>query len=829
MPGFGMGFGQCQRQVQALSQRLQQKLVLAQQLIMTLNAGDPYCKEAFFEQLALEKYGKILEKNTFFHISQFIDFLQEEAKKTEHKPELAPGKAPSDSFREKLCLPDLAKILGDMCQLWHNEIYLAEGEKITGINFAKQLLELSANIASVAQQPSETWKEFLESMGKSQGAEDEKTNFISKFWPFLFRKKESGSDLAAAINIHGYLCELFSLTDLGLIFNTLEEETKDLDGLTTVEPYLENMDEQPALPNLLTYLKIICQYIRYGKGSSHEYPLAPTPLKQLLTSAELIQQINASQNLPQIITWLILTGFEFSANQQEAIVAHFDKILNDKDFQKSRDDKRLLWRGLNIFARSRPAEYLLHFFRLPQNAKQLSKGLQAIELSYLRNYQQNLTDYPTEATTIEELIDYLNNKSRAHYKKILGFTDEDMDLLMQDNVWRLVNRNNLLNMCLTYASLCQSNNYERGAQIISEVLKQAMRKSFLKWRYSEEQNHDQIKDLDSLNAWCETHILNMILGITDSLRQKIGSINRAAELVAQRWEKVLGYSIEDSRFVERSYEIETKLRDPQTSAEERKTLGMEMGRIKRDFSSVELIKEMLRVTPEGLGLLKDAERFLIALTKKMNDEEATLAIEQMLVLIKKTDLEQVKTLRFEDSDKPYDLLQVGQNPVKTCQRWNEWGSYTDCLPAYVADSNKKVVWINSGYQVIGRSILRLLTIGFGTKDQDIIPLLILERPYSTAWTEQMATGLIKWLVGKAEKISADNGKPVMVAVNDKDLVSILQKALPKSKFKVRKLSFEIPRSQNEQEYADSMGGRIPSGAKINKLSFHTFLVGTPEE
>lgn len=818
MPGMSMS--QCQRQV--LRQELRMQMVQAQQLCMRLNLNDPFCQEAYFEELIIDKFLKVLETNNYFHISQFIDYLQKEAAKPENKPKLPKDKAPGKKIQKKLCLPNLTKTLIKMCQLWHSEIFLDNGEKIMGIDFARQLLQMSKAIAQTAEKPSHAWTNFLAALENTGNTDSQKSYFISKFWLFLLAKKEAGSELSALIRIHCYLVHFFNLSDLALAYHSLQEETKDLDGLSTVEDFLSKVPPATSLINLLTYIKIICQYVRYGKGSNQEYYLNPDLLCQLLDNPELVQKINEFRNLPEIITWLILTRFNFSQSQQEAIIVKFDKILDDKDFRKSRDDKRLLWRGLNIFAIAKPAENLLHFFRLPENAKQLIKGLQAVEISYLRGYKK-LADYPQEARTIDELIDFLNNESRAHFKLILNFSDEDLNLLTQNEVWRLVTRNNLLDMCLTYASLCHSHNYPRGAKIVSEVLKQAMHKSFLAWRYSDEVNHDQIKNFNCLSAWKENYQLNMILGITDGLRQRIGAINQLANLVAQRWEKVFGYSVENSQFIERSAEIEMKLRDPQTSPDDRKKLGMEMGIIKRDFAHIELIKEMQRVKPDGLGLLANAEEPLIKLGKKLNDEEAILAIEQMLELIAKTDITEVKTLCFEDSDKPYELIQVGQNPVKTCQRWNEWGSYTDCLPAYLTDSNKKVVWIKSGWQIVGRSIIRLLTVPYG-KDKKLIPLLILERPYTTAWTEQMATGLIKWLVSKAEKISADNHQPVMVAVNNQNLVSVLQKALPKSKFTVRKLTFEIPKSLNEQEYADSMGGKIKAGTKIKKLAYHTFLI-----
>ena len=97
----------------------------------------------------------------------------------------------------------------------------------------------------------------------------------------------------------------------------------------------------------------------------------------------------------------------------------------------------------------------------------------------------------------------------------------------------------------------------------------------------------------------------------------------------------------------------------------------------------------------------------------------------------------------EDTGNPKITLEIGANPVDSCQHY-ESGSHNDCLLGYTEPNTKVLVVRNNKGNIIARSILRLL------EDQKGEVSLQVERVYSTTASSGAKKAIFEHAVKKAE-------------------------------------------------------------------------------
>ncbi len=819
------------RQEARLEQRLEQRLVLAQNLGIQLGLLNDGNKEALYEIFQLERYQKLLNKG-FSAFEDWKQFLAKESTAKAVKPKFSSRGNLSPKMRSQVRLPELAQALLNLTDHCPQNSCL-EDTYLNWRSWQLLVIKLSLAMAHANALPSSIWQSYQNKLSEHT-ADDclNERDYQNAFWSLLTLHQDgAGNDIAAIIELVPFFLQRLSLTEVTSLLAYLAKETKnsakDFDQLK-----MQLEDIQACLNTADKFcfaITVILQNIHYKAGSLIDYPLSSLDWQQCFEQPERLELLQALKNLPLSLGFLILTKYQFEMPQAREIIAKLEELTTDKHFQKSRDDKRLLWRCLNIFRYAGQAEKsLCHFISLANSCEELLRGLQAIEMLSLRSRSD--LNYPADCASMEDLVYQVENGTKAMYKKILNLSDEELNLLTQDNIWQLVARNGLLEMCFTYASLCKANGYERGAELASETLKQAMAKHFDHWRYSNKTSGKQINFLSNPKAWKDDHRHAMIVGLTDALQQRLNAIQRLAGQLAVLWEKHTGKPVTSDIDAENE-DLVKKLRGTDLSPEERKQIGARLGQIKKEYGLIKIICELLKINAITVTMLKDIQRHLSQIAQKLGTSEAKELTQQIIELLNSTDTSAISHLTFEDSDKPYELMKVGTLPVQSCQRWHEWTGHNQCLAAYVVDANKRVLWIrNNHFDIIGRSIMRLLPFEYGHTDKETIPLLLMERPYCKAWSREIGIGMLQWLIAKAGKISRDNDLPVMIAVKDQELVDLLKEVLPKSKIKTRTLRLELPPSLNEFEYSDSMGGDLKSGAKIVDREFHTFFVGSdPDE
>jgi len=824
MPGIGLVLRPVMRQElrQELRLSLRQQLVLAQVLTQRLAIMSDDNREAMYEIYLLERYLQKFEEGELY-TSNIRGFLKKESNKKPIFPNFS-KQGLNKKKKAQIAIPELASVLLKIINLFPLSVTINDQE-YKKADLIVQLLKLGIQIGHAGQKPSQSLPRLHKALAQKNKFH---LAFFNAYWSLLLQVANTGFEITAAVNIIDLLLEKLDWQECLSLINLIKKETQELSkALTTIDSYLPQINEEITEPQQYKIIiKILMQINRYQVTDGLEYHLNAFSLTKLVKNPVYLNALEKLDVLPEALAAAIIIRFPMTEEGILATLDIFNTLLNDKKFKKSKDAKRAVWRGLNVMGGlHKNIEALIHFSNLAQNAQDVIRGFKALEKQNIRILGGKIS-YPRQAVTMDEFISIMEKGSKQTYKEILGFTDEEISQLADDKTWNLLSRSGLIDMCFTYASICRQHNYAKGAELAAETLRQAMNKKFLKWRYHHDKSHKQIQFLDNWDAWTETHRKEVIIGVTHEILQRLGAIQRLAKMLAEKWEKIMGYSAITCNLDDEYKEITELLRDPDIKKEDKKKLGAQAGKIKKEYGLVKLINELISIDQQKINLLTNIDYQLNLLAQTLNSEEASFLIYQIKDLINKTNPEAVTRIYIEDSDKPYDLWQVGRIPVQTCQRWNEWGSYTNCLAAYVVDANKKVLWVrDSKLRSIARCIIRLIPLEFGRENKETVPLLLIERPYSTAWSEQIAISLLQWIIEKAGQINKNNQKPVMIALRDEQLVTILQKVLPKSKIKIRKLNIQLPESLNDFEYSDSLGGKITSGSKISRAEFHTFFVG----
>jgi hypothetical protein len=214
--------------------------------------------------------------------------------------------------------------------------------------------------------------------------------------------------------------------------------------------------------------------------------------------------------------------------------------------------------------------------------------------------------------------------------------------------------------------------------------------------------------------------------------------------------------------------------------------------------------------------------------KELNlSPEAARDIEQIEKIFTVGDINRVTAY---ESDDPLTLLKVGVEPKETCQSWRN-GAYNECLLAYVADSNKKVLNVVDEGRVVARSIIKL------TNQRDVndlesttqrktlfVETLYLLLPDSEVYRDffyvlrsQVYRAFIRVLLTKAQGLDASItlGKGF-----DKAALTVFEEEARAFGYVMnqRLLDVFIPPSLNKYEYSDTFRGDNGADGKIGKFN-----------
>ncbi|MCK5288613.1 MAG: hypothetical protein KAJ79_06070, partial [Candidatus Omnitrophica bacterium] len=156
-------------------------------------------------------------------------------------------------------------------------------------------------------------------------------------------------------------------------------------------------------------------------------------------------------------------------------------------------------------------------------------------------------------------------------------------------------------------------------------------------------------------------------------------------------------------------------------------------------------------------------------------------------IIQPTKLMAKGKITVEDTDDPFILASIGEKPVVTCQGYNYPRiDFFRCLPAYLSDSNKKVMIVRRNGVPIARAIIRIM------KGKEGKPVIFLEKIY-TSTGEKFKKNILEHILEKAEKMGIRVATKLEVGGIDAVLTTIS--------------CLESTGTRNEYEYSDAVLGK----------------------
>lgn len=279
----------------------------------------------------------------------------------------------------------------------------------------------------------------------------------------------------------------------------------------------------------------------------------------------------------------------------------------------------------------------------------------------------------------------------------------------------------------------------------------------------------------------------------------------------------LDFSEERIRLLKLMHDQLTKdLKDQTKDAEVKRELGMKKHSVDLELQVLEGMTGLESLSLDQLQTVKILE--IISKTKNaLNSlgslEQAQQDLDQISqVLTTQKELASVEELKAYDSDDPFALLNAGTQPRETCQSWRA-GSHNYCLPAYVADANKRVINVEgNNKEILARSVIKLTHLQ-GENDQKI-PAILLEPIYTTSELPQIYQAVVRMALTKAKAAGAVlvvSGEKMVASGSDHShTIPLLSTEAKKNGFRYEEKDVQIfiPKSFNTHEYSDSLGGDI---------------------
>lgn len=559
----------------------------------------------------------------------------------------------------------------------------------------------------------------------------------------------------------------------------------------------------------------------------------------------------------------------------EKTLAAVDRILTSKTFKGSSFDREAFLDGL-IFLNSKDngkevLETILHAYRgAKDDPKRMRRVLQLLSILDGFGEYEFVAPSPDEINRLQQEIGSLQDqfaqvRGKAERKKIKDTIEARQEQLrnltglkgivealtqrvveaacrrlelppeyqrkISDNIDEFL-KSGLFEIVPTLASGYDAKGESDVKSLLRTITMHIVEGDFSSWRYSHEKSELQLSGLDEQQKelWktdLEPVTIEIELSEVDESR-RVDELRAAQEIVRNAKEHILdsqpNFDFSKARVEALNaqvYELTERIKSS-ASDEEKKRLAQEKGVLRAEALLINGILEIEGATPKSYSkdrVLAQA-RELRTRILELNIPLAGLDLEQIEKIFTVGD---IKSITAYEADDPLTLLKVGVEPQETCQSWRS-GGFNECLLAYVADSNKKVLNVaDSEGRVVARSIIKL-TDQIDEGDVDLKTkrkTLLVERPYSLLPNVEVYRVFIRALLRRAQGLGASItfGRGF-----DADRLKLFAEEAQASGYAMneKRLDVFIPLSLNKYEYSDTLGGKISWFGRYQPLNAVTF-------
>jgi len=472
---------------------------------------------------------------------------------------------------------------------------------------------------------------------------------------------------------------------------------------------------------------------------------------------------------------------------------------------------------------------------------QFSRTNDKSEKKRIKNRIETLTVKVQNLTGLKGIEDAMRQKVVEFVCRRLELPQEYKDKI-ENNLEELL-KSGVFEIVSSLAGNYQRKKEPEVQELLRKIFMHIIDRDFKSWRYSHERSKDQLDGLtaEQQGFWKANIELNIDVELSeDEKGRREAGWKAVQQMIRNAKEHILklrpdfDFSRERAQILGAEVQELTEQIKSATSEVEKQRLALEKRKVEAEAALVNGFLEIEKATPQSFT----RERML-TLTRELHERSAKLNLPLTL------DIQQIEKnftvgdiIRFTayESDDPLTLLKVGVEPKETCQSWRN-GDYNECLLAYVADSNKKVLnVVDEKGRVVARSIIKL------TNQRDVndlesktqrktlfVETLYLLLPDSEVYRDffyvlrsQVYRAFIRVLLTKAQGLDASItlGKGFYEAA-----LTVFEEEARAFGYVMNQglLDVFIPPSLNKYEYSDTFRGDNEDDGKIGKFNTYQQL------
>ena len=343
---------------------------------------------------------------------------------------------------------------------------------------------------------------------------------------------------------------------------------------------------------------------------------------------------------------------------------------------------------------------------------QFSRTNDKSEKKRIKNRIETLTVKVQNLTGLKGIEDAMRQKVVEFVCRRLELPQEYKDKI-ENNLEELL-KSGVFEIVSSLAGNYQRKKEPEVQELLRKIFMHIIDRDFKSWRYSHERSKDQLDGLtaEQQGFWKANIELNIDVELSeDEKGRREAGWKAVQQMIRNAKEHILklrpdfDFSRERAQILGAEVQELTEQIKSATSEDEKQRLALEKRKVEAEAALVNGFLEIEKATPQSFT----RERML-TLTRELHERSAKLNLPLTL------DIQQIEKnftvgdiIRFTayESDDPLTLLKVGVEPKETCQSWRN-GDYNECLLAYVADSNKKVLnVVDEKGRVVARSIIKL--------------------------------------------------------------------------------------------------------------------------
>lgn len=467
--------------------------------------------------------------------------------------------------------------------------------------------------------------------------------------------------------------------------------------------------------------------------------------------AEFSDWINFFSEYPSVPVFLQFVFWDFLENRES--FRRFCELASDDYVTRSTDNKRALVAVLHALRHSQTLGHqsrriVTHVVDLVQNSRQLVQ----VCLN-LRYFVEMGREFPFDVPSADRLIKVLNQNGIEILLRQMGFSEQE-EVAIETAIKRL-DRRGLFNALIRLFAVYEEEKYEHGKGLVRGMLLRLAEKEYSGFRYSHDKTRAQLEVLTNTEAWKENLVSWRHVGDVSNLEFAIQAIKELVPALRAEYSKIfVGDGWEDPFILQELFNL--ALQDIKAAkAEERNKAIERKVEVEEAYVIITCINELERL---DIGLFLTLEAVINKTLRCTIGRETLrhLFFEvSEIYRMAETARKKVERIVVRESDDAFDLLNIGVKPVQTCQRWTEPTSYNKALLAYVLDGNKKVFFVTtSGQEILARAVVRILPFEVSKKRE--VPMLVIERPYATRWSDELGAALLQVIVDKAGRIASEN-------------------------------------------------------------------------